>query len=173
MDLAQIGATPKGGVRRIALTDEDRQGRDQVARWCREAGLDVRVDEVGNLFARRPGLDPSARAVATGSHIDTQPSGGKFDGNFGVLAGLEVMRTLNDLGLQTRAPLEVVVWTNEEGTRFTPVMMGSGAFAGVFTPDFIRAQKDIAGASVGDELARIGYRGAHPCGAVPGGMFAA
>jgi len=173
MDLAQIGATPKGGVCRIALTDEDRRGRDQVAQWCREAGLQVRVDEVGNMFARRPGTDPQARAVATGSHIDTQPSGGKFDGNFGVLAGLEVMRTLNDLGIQTRAPLEVVVWTNEEGTRFTPVMMGSGAFAGLFTPDFIRAQTDIAGARVGDELDRIGYRGAHPCGQVPGGMFAA
>ncbi|MDD2544880.1 MAG: Zn-dependent hydrolase [Burkholderiaceae bacterium] len=173
MELAQIGATPKGGVCRIALTDADRLGRDQVARWCREAGLDVRVDEVGNLFARRPGSDPLARAVATGSHIDTQPSGGKFDGNFGVLAGLEVMRTLNDLGVQTRAPLEVVVWTNEEGTRFTPVMMGSGAFVGVFTPDFVRAQKDLAGLTVGEELERIGYRGTHRCGEVPGGMFAA
>ncbi|HSV54501.1 MAG TPA: Zn-dependent hydrolase [Burkholderiaceae bacterium] len=173
MDLAQVGATPKGGVRRIALTEEDRQGRDLVARWCREAGLDVRVDEVGNLFARRAGRDPHARAVATGSHIDTQPSGGKFDGNFGVLAGLEVMRTLNDLGLETQAPLEVVVWTNEEGTRFTPVMMGSGAFAGVFNPEFVRAQKDLAGISVGDELQRIGYRGAQACGEVPGGMFAA
>jgi beta-ureidopropionase / N-carbamoyl-L-amino-acid hydrolase len=173
MDLAQIGATPKGGVCRIALTDEDRQGRDLVARWCREAGLAVRTDEVGNMFARRAGRDPQARAVATGSHIDTQPSGGKFDGNFGVLAGLEVMRTLNDLGIQTQAPLEVVVWTNEEGTRFTPVMMGSGAFAGVFTPDFVRAQKDLAGLGVGDELQRIGYRGAQPCGEVPGGMFCA
>lgn len=173
MDLAQIGATPKGGVRRLALTDEDRQGRDLVARWCREAGLEVRIDEVGNMFARRAGRDPQARAVATGSHIDTQPSGGKFDGNYGVLAGLEVMRTLDDLGIETRAPLEVVVWTNEEGSRFTPVMMGSGAFAGLFNPDFVHAQKDRAGISVGDELQRIGYRGTQPCGAVPGGMFAA
>ncbi|KQP16261.1 Zn-dependent hydrolase [Pseudorhodoferax sp. Leaf265] len=173
MDLARIGATPKGGVCRIALTDEDRAGRDQVAAWCRAAGLDVRVDEVGNMFARRPGTDPQARAVATGSHIDTQPSGGKFDGNFGVLAGLEVMRTLNDHGIATRAPLEVVVWTNEEGTRFTPVMMGSGAFAGVFAPDFVRAQVDGAGLSVGDELRRIGYLGAQPCGEVPGGGYAA
>ena len=173
MDLAQIGATPKGGVRRLALTDEDRQGRDLVARWCREAGLEVRIDEVGNMFARRAGRDPQARAVATGSHIDTQPSGGKFDGNYGVLAGLEVMRTLDDLGIETRAPLEVVVWTNEEGSRFTPVMMGSGAFAGLFSPDFVHAQKDRAGISVGDELQRIGYRGTQPCGAVPGGMFAA
>lgn len=173
MDLAQIGATLKGGVRRLALSDLDRQGRDQVARWCREAGLEVRTDEVGNMFARRPGRDPRARAVATGSHLDTQPNGGKFDGSFGVLAGLEVMRTLNDLGIETRAPLEVVVWTNEEGTRFTPVMMGSGAFAGAFDPVFVRDQKDVAGISVGDELQRIGYLGAQPCGAVPGGMFAA
>ena len=173
MELAQIGATPKGGVCRLALTDLDRQGRDLVAGWCAEAGLALRVDAVGNMFARRAGIDPLASAVATGSHIDTQPTGGKFDGNFGVLAGLEVMRTLNDLGHSTRAPLEVVVWTNEEGTRFTPVMMGSGAFAGVFQPDFVHAQKDSTGATVGDELARIGYLGSQPCGDVPGGMFAA
>ncbi len=173
MDLASIGATPKGGVRRIALTDEDRQGRDQFAAWCRDAGLALRIDEVGNMFARRAGSDPSAPAVCTGSHIDTQPSGGKFDGNFGVLAGLEVMRTLNDHGITTRAPLEVAVWTNEEGTRFTPVMMGSGAFAGVFAPDFVHAQRDGAGLSVGDELRRIGYLGTQPCGEVPGGRYAA
>ena len=173
MDLAQIGATPKGGVCRLALTDLDRQGRDQVARWCTDAGLALRVDAVGNMFARRDGTDPLACAVATGSHIDTQPTGGKFDGNFGVLAGLEVMRTLNDSGHTTRAPLEVVVWTNEEGTRFTPVMMGSGAFAGVFQPDFVHAQQDSTGATVGDELARIGYLGTQLCGDVPGGMFAA
>ncbi len=172
MSLAQIGATPKGGVCRIALTDADRAGRDQFVAWCRDAGLTVRIDEVGNIFARREGSDPAARAVATGSHIDTQPTGGKFDGNFGVLAGLEVMRTLNDQGIRTRAPLEVVVWTNEEGSRFTPVMMGSGAFAGVFAPDFIRSQKDVGGATVGDELARIQYRGAQACGEVPGGMYA-
>jgi len=173
MDLGHIGATPKGGVCRIALTEEDRRGRDQVVQWCREAGLAVRVDEVGNVFARRAGTDPSARAVATGSHIDTQPSGGKFDGNFGVLAGLEVMRTLNGLGIETRAPLELVFWTNEEGTRFTPVMMGSGAFAGVFAPDYVRAQTDQDGISVGQALEAIGYRGTHPVGEVPGGMFAA
>ena len=173
MDLAQVGATPKGGVCRIALTDQDRAGRDLVTRWFREAGLQVRVDEVGNVFARRPGTDPQARAVATGSHIDTQPSGGKFDGNFGVMAGLEVMRTLNDLGITTRAPLEVAFWTNEEGTRFTPVMMGSGAFAGVFTPEMVRAQADGEGRTVGAELERIGYRGAQACGDVPGGMYAA
>ncbi|KQP14403.1 Zn-dependent hydrolase [Pseudorhodoferax sp. Leaf267] len=173
MDLARIGATPKGGVRRIALTDEDKLGRDQFAAWCAEAGLTLRIDAVGNMFARRAGSDPHARAVATGSHIDTQPSGGKFDGNFGVLAGLEVMRTLNERGITTRAPLEVAVWTNEEGTRFTPVMMGSGAFAGVFAPDFVHVQVDGAGLSVGDELRRIGYLGEQPCGTVPGGPYAA
>ena len=173
MDLAQIGATPKGGVCRLALSHEDRQARDRVAQWFREAGLTLRVDEVGNLFARRAGSDPAAAAVATGSHIDTQPSGGKFDGNFGVLAGLEVMRRLNDLDMQTRAPLEVVVWTNEEGTRFTPVMMGSGAFAGVYTSEFVHAQHDAAGITVGAALAGIGYLGTQRCGEVPGGMFAA
>ena len=173
MDLAAIGATPRGGVCRIALTEADRKGRDLVVQWCREAGLDVRIDEIGNVFARRAGSDPDARAVATGSHIDTQPSGGKFDGNFGVLAGLEVMRTLDDLGIVTRAPLEVAFWTNEEGTRFTPVMMGSGVFAGEFDAAFARAQTDVDGVSVGDALAAIGYRGAQPAGAVPGGMFAA
>lgn len=173
MDLGALGATPKGGVCRIALTEEDKLGRDLVVRWCREAGLDVRVDEIGNVFARRAGSDPTARAVATGSHIDTQPSGGKFDGNFGVLAGLEVMRTLNDLGVVTRAPLEVAIWTNEEGTRFTPVMMGSGVFAGVFEAGFAREQADRAGVTVGAALDAIGYRGAQLAGEVPGGMFAA
>ncbi|MDO4592785.1 MAG: M20/M25/M40 family metallo-hydrolase, partial [Comamonadaceae bacterium] len=120
MDLAEIGATPKGGVCRIALSDEDKRGRDLVVQWFKEAGLQVRVDAVGNVFGRRAGTDPHARAVATGSHIDTQPTGGKFDGNYGVMAGLEVMRTLNAQGIQTRAPLEVAFWTNEEGTRFTP-----------------------------------------------------
>lgn len=173
MDLGAIGATPKGGVCRIALTEEDRIGRDLVVRWCREAGLDVRVDEIGNLFARRAGSDPHAPAVCTGSHIDTQPSGGKFDGNFGVLAGLEVMRTLNDLGIVTRAPLEVAVWTNEEGTRFTPVMMGSGVFAGAFDVAYAHAQADRAGVNVGAALDAIGYRGTQIAGEVPGGMYAA
>ncbi|WP_423197294.1 MULTISPECIES: Zn-dependent hydrolase [unclassified Cupriavidus] len=173
MDLGAIGATPKGGVCRIALTEEDRRGRDLVVQWCREAGLAVRVDEIGNVFARRAGTDPHAPAVATGSHIDTQPSGGKFDGNFGVLAGLEVMRTLNDLGIATRAPLEIAIWTNEEGTRFTPVMMGSGVFAGVFDVAHAQAQVDRAGISVGAALDAIGYRGTQRAGEVPGGMYAA
>jgi len=138
MDLARIGATPKGGVCRIALTDEDKAGRDQVVQWFQEAGLAVRIDEVGNVFGRRAGTDPQARAVATGSHIDTQPTGGKFDGNYGVMAGLEVVRTLNAQGIQTVAPLEVAFWTNEEGTRFTPVMMGSGAVAALLPVFLVR-----------------------------------
>ncbi len=173
MDLARVGGTPEGGVCRIALTDADRAGRDLVVQWFREAGLQVRVDEVGNVFGRREGTAPLARAVATGSHIDTQPTGGKFDGNYGVMAGLEVIRTLNSHGIRTRAPLEVVFWTNEEGTRFTPVMMGSGAFAGVFGAEEVRMQQDGAGLKVGDELRRIGYLGDVACGDVPGGPFAA
>lgn len=126
MDLAQLGATVKGGVCRLALTDLDRQARDLFVQWTEAAGCTVSVDAVGNIFARRPGRNPNLPPVMTGSHIDTQPTGGKFDGCFGVLSGLEVLRTLNDLGIETEAPLEVVVWTNEEGSRFAPCMMGSG-----------------------------------------------
>jgi N-carbamoyl-L-amino-acid hydrolase len=164
MDLAAIGATPLGGVRRIALTDLDRQGRDQVVAWFRAAGLEVRVDPIGNIFGRRAGTDLQRPPVVAGSHIDTQPSGGKFDGNYGVLAGLEVVRTLNDRGIVTGAPIEVAVWTNEEGTRYTPVMMGSGAFAGVFPLEHALARRDLDGKSVGDELQRIGYAGTAPLG---------
>lgn len=171
MHLAEIGATAKGGVCRLALTDLDRQGRDLFVAWCREAGLSVRVDAIGNIFARREGTDPRRRAVAMGSHIDTQPTGGKFDGNFGVLAGLEVLRTLNDAGIRTAAPLEVAAWTNEEGSRFVPVMMGSGVFSGAFGLDEVLPQQDIDGLTVGGELARIGYAGSQPPGEVPNGMF--
>jgi len=159
MDLAQIGATPKGGVCRIALTDLDRQGRDLFVRWARGAGCSIRVDAIGNIFARRAGQDDSLPPVMTGSHIDTQPTGGKFDGNYGVLAGLEVVRTLNAAGVRTRAPIEVAVWTNEEGSRFVPVMMGSGVFAGAFTLEHALAQRDAQGVSVGEALASIGYAG--------------
>jgi len=170
MTLAQIGATPKGGVARLALTDLDRQGRDLVVHWARELGLQVTVDRIGNIFMRRPGRNPALAPVMTGSHIDTQPTGGKFDGNYGVLAGLEVIRTLNDHGIETEAPLEVVVWTNEEGSRFVPVMMGSGVFAGAFTLEHAYAATDTQGLSVKDELAAIGYLGdeapgQHPIGA--------
>ena len=159
MDLAQIGATPKGGVCRIALTDLDRQGRDLFVQWARGAGCSIRVDAIGNIFARRAGQDDSLPPVMTGSHIDTQPTGGKFDGNYGVLAGLEVVRTLNAASVRTRAPIEVAVWTNEEGSRFVPVMMGSGVFAGAFTLEHALAQRDAQGVSVGEALASIGYAG--------------
>jgi len=165
MELARIGATDKGGVRRLTLTDADRQGRDLYVRWCEEAGMQVAVDRIGNIFARRAGADPQALPVAIGSHLDSQPSGGKFDGNYGVLAALEVVRTLNDAGIRTRAPIEVASWTNEEGSRFVPTMMGSGVFAGVHGLAQVLAQKDVDGVSVGDALQAIGYAGeaaAHP-----------
>ena len=170
MSLAQIGATPKGGVCRLALTDLDRQGRDLVIGWAREAGMSVSVDQIGTTFMRRAGRNNSLPPIMTGSHIDTQPTGGKFDGNYGVLAGLEVVRTLNDHGIQTEAPIEVAFWTNEEGSRFVPVMMGSGVFAGAFTLEHAYAATDSEGKSVKDELARIGYIGSevpgdHPIGA--------
>src|SRR3954464_9884816 len=124
MEMARIGATPKGGVRRLTLTDLDRQGRDQFVDWCKAAGMTTRTDAMGNIFARRPGANDTLPPVMTGSHLDTQPSGGKFDGAYGVLAGLEVVRRLNDLGMKTQAPIEVAAWTNEEGSRFVPTMMG-------------------------------------------------
>jgi len=170
MELAQIGATPKGGVCRLALTDLDRQGRDLVVGWAKAAGLSITVDKIGNVFMRRAGRNPSLPPIACGSHIDTQPTGGKFDGNYGVLAGLEVVRTLNDHGIETEAPVEVVFWTNEEGSRFVPVMMGSGVFARAFSLESVYAAKDVDGKTVGDELRRIGYvgdeePGDHPLGA--------
>jgi N-carbamoyl-L-amino-acid hydrolase len=137
MELARIGATPKGGVRRVTLTQTDREGRELFAGWCREAGLEVRVDGIGNMFARRAGADRDAPPVVMGSHLDSQPNGGRFDGAYGVMAGLEVVRALNDAGLQTRAPLEVASWTNEEGSRFVPTLMGSGVFTGVYALDEI------------------------------------
>lgn len=170
MELAQIGATPKGGVKRLALTDLDRQGRDLVVGWAKDAGLSITVDQIGNVFMRREGTNPALAPVVTGSHIDTQPTGGKFDGNYGVLAGLEVIRTLNDHNIQTEAPIEVAFWTNEEGSRFVPVMMGSGVFCGAFSLETAYAAKDVDGLTVKDELARIGYLGEqvpgqHPIGA--------
>ena len=164
MDLARIGATPKGGVCRLALTDLDRQGRDLVVAWLRDAGCTVEIDGVGNVFAVRRGADASAPVVLTGSHVDTQPSGGKFDGNYGVLAGLEVLRTLNERNVATAKPVGVAIWTNEEGSRFVPVMGGSGAFAGVFTADHLRAQRDVDGVAFGEALAAIGYAGEAPVG---------
>ena len=171
MELAQIGATPKGGVCRLTLTDLDKQGRDLVSRWAREAGMTVTIDKIGNGFLRRPGRDNSLPPVVTGSHIDTQPTGGKFDGNYGVLAGLEVVRTLNDACITTEAPIEVAWWTNEEGSRFVPVMMGSGVFAKAFTLEHAYAATDSEGKTVRGELERIGYIGDEEPGDHPIGSY--
>jgi N-carbamoyl-L-amino-acid hydrolase len=171
MDLARIGATDKGGVKRLALTDLDRQGRDLVVQWGREAGLSITIDKIGNVFMRREGANPALPPIVTGSHIDTQPTGGKFDGNYGVLAGLEVVRTLNDLNIRTEAPIEVAFWTNEEGSRFVPVMMGSGVFCGAFSLETAYAARDVDGRSVGEELQRIGYQGEETPGAHPIGAY--
>ncbi len=168
MTLARIGATAKGGVCRLALTDLDRQGRETFMAWARELGCTLRVDAIGNLFARRAGSDDTLAPVATGSHLDTQPTGGKFDGNYGVLAGLEVLQALNDAGVRTRAPLEVCVWTNEEGSRFVPVMMGSGVYAGAFTLAHALAAKDAEGISVAQALQAIGHAGPAPAAVADG-----
>jgi len=170
MELAKIGATPKGGVCRLALTDIDRQGRDLVVGWAKAAGLAVTTDKIGNVFMRREGKNPSLPPISCGSHIDTQPTGGKFDGNYGVLSGIEIIRTLDDHEIETEAPIEVIFWTNEEGSRFVPVMMGSGVFAGAFSLESVYAAKDVDGKTVKDELTRIGYvgdeePGKHPLGA--------
>ncbi len=159
MEMARIGPGVAGGNCRLALTDFDKQGRDLFVRWCQEAGCAITVDKMGNIFARRPGKNPELPPVTAGSHLDTQPTGGKFDGVFGVLAGLEVIRTLNDNGIETEAPVEVAVWTNEEGSRFAPAMVASGVFAGVFDLDYGHSRKDVDGKSIGTELERIGYLG--------------
>ena len=163
-EMARIGATEKGGVCRLALTDLDRQSRDLFVRWCEEAGCSVRVDPMGNIFARRPGRDAGLDPVGTGSHLDTQPTGGRFDGVYGVMAGLEVIRTLNEHDIVTDAAVEVVVWTNEEGSRFAPAMVGSGVFAGEFDLDYGHSRTDHDGLTLGGELERIGYRGDAPLG---------
>ena len=174
MEMAEIGALPGGGCGRLALTDDDKRGRDLFASWCEQAGCTVTVDEMGNMFARRPGRNPELPPVAAGSHLDTQPHGGKFDGIFGVLAALEVVRTLNDAGVETEAPLEVINWTNEEGSRFAPAMIASGVFAGLFERNFAYAVRSPEGETLGDELERIGYRGTEPCGEHPlGALFEA
>ncbi len=164
MDMARIGATEKGGVCRLALTDLDKDGRDLFVRWCEEAGCTISVDRMGNIFARRPGRNPDAPPVMTGSHLDSQPTGGKYDGAYGVLAGLEVVRTLNDLGVETEAPVEVAVWTNEEGSRFAPAMIASGVFAGAFDLEHGLSRPDPEGRTLGEELERIGYAGDLECG---------
>ena len=159
MEMAKIGATEKGGCCRLALTDLDKQGRDLFVKWCEDAGCTIRVDKMGNIFARRAGRRDDLPPVITGSHLDTQPTGGRFDGVYGVLAGLEAVRTLNDLGYETEHPVEVAVWTNEEGSRFAPAMVASGVFGGVFDLDYGLSRADADGKTMGEELARIGYAG--------------
>jgi N-carbamoyl-L-amino-acid hydrolase len=168
MEMATVGATAGGGVRRLALSPEDAAGRALFETWCRDAGLTLSVDQVGNLFARRAGKNPTAAAVASGSHLDTQPEGGRFDGVYGVLAALEVVRTLNDAGIETEKPIEIVVWTNEEGARFTPAMLGSAAFTGTLPLAAALAACDAAGQSVEQALNAISYAGERP---VPGVVY--
>ena len=164
MEMAKIGPGVAGGNNRQTLTDEDGEGRHLFKRWCEAAGLTVGVDQMGTMFARREGTDPAALPVYVGSHLDTQPTGGKFDGVLGVLGGLEVIRSLNDLGIKTRHPIVVTNWTNEEGTRYAPAMLASGVFAGVHKQDWAYERKDREGKRFGDELERIGWKGAEPLG---------
>ena len=163
MKMAEIGGTPKGGCNRQALTDEDKQGRDLFVKWCRDAGCTIKVDQMGNIFARRAGKNDDLPAVIAGSHLDTQPTGGKFDGVYGVLSGLELIRSLNDAGVETEAPIEAVCWTNEEGARFSPAMIGSGVWAGEFDLEYGHSRSDKEGKNLGDELKRIGYLGDVQC----------
>ncbi len=167
MEMAKIGALEHGGCRRLTLSDEDKAGRDLFIQWCEDAGCTISIDEIGNIFARRPGKDNSLPPVGVGSHLDTQPHGGKFDGVYGVLAGLEVVRTLNENNIETNAPIEIISWTNEEGARFAPPMLCSGVFAGEFTKEFALDLRDADGYRFGDELERIGYVGDMPIGNHP------
>jgi N-carbamoyl-L-amino-acid hydrolase len=167
METARIGGTPGGGIRRLTLSEEDRQVRDWFRAACEAAGCTVTVDELGTMFARRPGRNEALPPICMGSHLDTQPTGGKFDGCLGVLAGLEVLRSLQAIGYETNAPIELVNWTNEEGARFTPAMMASGAFAGVFDVDYVRSREDRDGVSFAQAIEAIGYRGTAPVGGRP------
>ncbi len=164
MRMAEIGPGEHGGSRRLTLSDEDKQARDLFADWCQKEGCQISIDELGNMFAHRSGLGLDLAPVVIGSHLDTQSHGGKFDGVYGVLAALEVVRTLNENNIQTKHPIEIVNWTNEEGARFAPAMLASGVFAGLFDLNFALSRKDENGLSFGDELKRIGYKGDQPCG---------
>ncbi|MBT4236483.1 MAG: Zn-dependent hydrolase [Marinovum sp.] len=165
MEMAKIGPGVAGGNNRQTLTDEDNEGRQLFLDWCKAAGCTMGLDQMGNMFARREGTDPEALPVYVGSHLDTQPTGGKYDGVLGVLGGLEILRTMNDLDIKTKHPIVVVNWTNEEGTRFAPPMLSSGVFAGVHTQDWAYDRVDAEGKAFGDELQRIGWRGDEDVGA--------
>ena len=171
MAMAEIGPGEKGGSRRLALTEEDRQGRDLFIEWCKAENCSITIDDMGNIFATRRGTDNDLPPICSGSHLDTQPHGGKFDGIYGVLAALEVIRTMNENGVSTNAPVEIVMWTNEEGSRFAPAMVSSGVFAGLFTKEYAYSRTDSQGKSLRDELENIGYLGAQPCGDHPMGAL--
>ena len=164
METAQIGGTPKGGICRLTLTDLDRQVREWFKARCEALGCTVTIDDMGAMFARRPGQRNDVPPIAMGSHLDTQPTGGKFDGVLGVLGALEALRTLVQAGYETYAPIELINWTNEEGSRFAPAMVASGVFAGAFTRDWAETNKDREGVTFGSALDAIGYRGSEPCG---------
>src|ERR1700739_3048594 len=161
---AKFGSTPKGGVRRLTLSAEDKQVRDWFKTTCEAAGLEVTIDALGSMFALRKGRDMTKPPVGLGSHLDTQPTGGKFDGVLGTLAALEIVRTLNDAGIETEIPIYIVNWTNEEGSRFAPAMMASAAYVGDFTTEDILSRKDTDGIRVSEALDSIGYRGDKPVG---------
>ena len=171
MAMAEVGATPEGGSQRLALTDADRAGRDLFASWARDAGLELRADRAGNLFARRAGHDLGRPAVMAGSHLDTQPNGGRFDGVFGVLAALEAVRALGEAGVDTAAPIDVVVWANEEGGRFPRFCTGSAVYGGAATLDEVRALPAFDGPSYGDELDRVGFAGEEEPGSLPAAAY--
>lgn len=164
MEMAKISPGVAGGNNRQTLTDGDKEGRALFQSWCEDAGLSVGVDRMGSMFATREGTDPNALPVYVGSHLDTQPTGGKYDGVLGVLGGLEIVRTLNDLGVKTKHPIVVTNWTNEEGTRFAPAMLASGVFAGVHSEEWAYARVDAEGKTFGDELKRIGWQGEEATG---------
>ncbi|MFT6657672.1 Zn-dependent hydrolase [Maritalea sp.] len=164
MEMAKIGPGVRGGNNRQTVTDEDGEGRHLFRKWCEDAGMSMGVDQMGNMFMRHEGTDPDALPVYVGSHLDTQPTGGKYDGVLGVLAGLEIIRTLNDLNIKTKHPIVVTNWTNEEGTRFAPAMLASGVFAGMHTQDWAYDREDHDGLKFGDELARIGWKGEEKVG---------
>ncbi len=166
-DMASIGATSRGGVHRLTLSEEDKKARELFAHWANDAGLSVRVDEMGNMFARRAGQNDDAYPIMVGSHLDTVPKGGRFDGSLGVLAGLEIIRTLKDKKISTKRPIEIVNWTNEEGARFPPAMLGSGVFSGRISQEFAYELRDKEGANFLGELECIGYRGNMPCAPRP------
>jgi len=165
--MAQLGGTPAGGVTRLALSEDDRLARNLLRDWAREEGFSCDVDSMGNMFIRRAGKNPELAPVMTGSHVDSQPLGGRYDGIYGVLAGLEALRTLNDRAIETERDIVLVNWTNEEGARFAPAMLASGVWSGQFSQEYAYSRTDSAGVSVGEALEAIGYQGETPARAFP------